>query len=78
MFCYNVAAAAGKNERTNEYWVIQDTDGKGRLTQGGEVNRTFARTRNPNPGLRHWTLSLRFQWQTFAPLEPERLTVRPG
>ena len=21
------------NERTNEYWVTQDTDGKGRLTQ---------------------------------------------
>ena len=23
----------GTNERTNEYWVTQDTDGKGRLTQ---------------------------------------------
>ena len=34
------------NERTNEYWVTQDTDGKGRLTQDTHLPVT---KRRPNP-----------------------------
>ncbi len=36
----------GANERTNEYWVTQDTDGKGRLTQDTHLPVT---KRRPNP-----------------------------